>query len=221
MSFSSELKMAAPSRVLADEVSGEEIAGWLSRGAVVLLPTETVYGLAIKPGEPSIARRVFELKGRPDELNLPVLIGASDQLTDLGIDFNRTARELANTFWPGPLTIVMGFVPGSRRPSWLDGRVEAAVRLPGLKLLRDVAMAGGPLLVTSANGHGTGPKRVVSEAVESLHGPVDLVVDGGTLSSLPSTIINTRWSPPRIERVGAITPAEIENLIGETRMEAS
>jgi L-threonylcarbamoyladenylate synthase len=211
--------VTVPSRFPADQISGEEIAGWLGRGAVVVLPTETVYGLAILPGKPSLARRVFELKGRPSDLNLPVLIGALDQLTGLGVDFNRTAQELAKAFWPGPLTIVMGFAPGSARPSWLEGRVEVAIRLPGFKLLRDVALAAGPLLVTSANGHGTGPKRVASEAAESLHGPVDLIVDGGTLSSLPSTIINTRWSPPQIERVGAIAPAEIEALIGEIRME--
>lgn len=213
--------MSAASRILASETSGEEIAGWMSRGAVVILPTETVYGLAIKPGEPSTAKRVFDLKGRPEDLNLPVLIGATHQLTGLGVDFNRTARELASVYWPGPLTIVMGLAPESRRPSWLEGRVEVAIRLPGLKLLRDVALAAGPLLVTSANGHGTGPKRVASEAAESLHGPVDLIVDGGTLSSLPSTIINTRWSPPVIERVGAVTPAEIESLIGEIRMEVN
>lgn len=211
--------MIPPSRVLATEITGEEIAGWLSRGAIVLLPTETIYGLAIKPGEPLAAQRVFELKGRPKELNLPVVIGSSGQLNDLGIHFDRSARVLASAFWPGPLTIVMGFAPRCQRPSWLDGREEVAVRIPGYKLLRDVAIAAGPLLVTSANGHGRGSKRVASEAVESLHGPVDLIVDGGTLSSLPSTIINTRWSPPIIERVGAVTPAEIETLIGKTRTE--
>ena len=210
--------MIIPSRALANEISAEEIAGWVKRGAIVLLPTETVYGLAIKPGEPATAQRVFELKGRPSDLNLPVIIGDSSQLADLGVDFNQTARLLAGSFWPGPLTIVMGFSAGGGRPSWLMGRDEVAVRLPGLKLLREVAVQAGPLLVTSANGHGTGPKRVASEAVESLHGSVDLVIDGGTLSSLPSTIINTRWTPPQIERVGSLAPAEIADLIGEIRM---
>lgn len=221
MNLPPEHKGIVPLRVLANEISGEKIADWLNEGATVLLPTETVYGLAIKPGELSRTQRVFDLKGRPDELNLPVVIGVPDQLADLGVDFDPTARVLASRFWPGPLTIVMGFASGNKRPSWLAGRVEVAIRLPGLKLLRDAAIAAGPILVTSANGHGAGPKRVASEAVESLHGPVDLIVDGGTLSPFPSTIINTRLSPPLIERVGAIKPSEIEELIGEARLGTS
>ncbi len=210
--------MIVPSTVRAAEVSGQEIALWLASGAVVVLPTETVYGLAIQPGMPSLAHRVYALKGRPQALNLPVIIGAAEQLHPLGVDFNPTARRLASKFWPGPLTMVMGFVPDRSRPAWLAGREEVAIRLPGLELLCEVAEAAGPILVTSANGHGEGPKRVASEAVDSLHGPVDVVVDGGTLSPRPSTIINTRVSPPEIERVGAVAATEIAELIGETRM---
>ena len=186
----------------------------------MILPTETVYGLAIQPGI-SGQERVFELKGRPEELNLPVIIGAADQLGGLGVDYNRTARLLAEKLWPGPLTLVMGFAPGRERPAWLAGREEVAVRLPAHELLREVAKAAGPILVTSANRHGTGAKSVASEAAASLRGTVDLIVDGGTLSSTPSTIVNTRCSPPRIERVGMISAAEIEELIfemgGETK----
>ncbi|MCP4657424.1 MAG: threonylcarbamoyl-AMP synthase [bacterium] len=210
--------MIVPSTVRASEVSGREIASWLAAGAVVVLPTETVYGLAVQPGMPSGLQRVFELKGRPKELNLPVMIGATHQLNRLGVDYSQTARRLAGKFWPGPLTIVMGFAPDSSRPAWLAGRVEVAIRLPGLKLLREVAETAGAILVTSANGHGAGPKRVASEAVDSLHGAVDVIVDGGTLSPLPSTIINTRVSPPRIERLGVIAAAEIAELIGETSL---
>lgn len=88
-----------------------------------------------------------------------------------------------------------------------------AIRMPGFDLLRETALAG-PLLVTSANRHGTEPRLTVREAVMSLKGTVDLVVDGGILTATPSTIINVRLSPPRIERVGALLPAEIENVIG-------
>jgi L-threonylcarbamoyladenylate synthase len=206
-----------PSPVLASDVSGQQIASWLSAGSTVVLPTDTVYGLAVKPDLPTAVQRVFELKGRPQEVNLPVMIGATEQLDDLGVDYNPAARRLAESFWPGPLTLVMGFASDRRRPAWLDGRLEVAIRLPDYKLLRETAAAAGPILVTSANGHGTGPKRVASEATLSLLGTADVVIDGGTLSPLPSTIVNTRLSLPQIERVGAIAAAEIIDLLGETK----
>jgi L-threonylcarbamoyladenylate synthase len=185
----------------------------------VVLPTETVYGLAVKPGVRSAMDRVFALKGRPKTLNLPVVIGSRRQIPDLGTDFNRPGRLLADRFWPGPLTIVMGFLPDGRRPSWLDGRIEVAVRFPDHDLLREVARAAGPFLLTSANAHGTPPHRVAADVAASLNGPVDLLVDGGTLSSTPSTIVNVRPSPPRIERLGAVSEAEIRRVLGTEEVE--
>lgn len=201
--------------VRASGISAREIADRLAAGAAVILPTETVYGLAVQPDAPAARERVYELKGRPKEMNLPVVIGAADQLGRLGVDVNRAARLLAERFWPGPLTIVMGFAPERERPAWLAGREEVAIRFPDHELLREVARAAGPLLVTSANRYGTGAQSVAAEAAASLRGSVDLVVDGGTLTSTPSTIVNVRWSPPRIERVGAVTAAEIEAALGE------
>lgn len=190
-----------------------EIARWLDRGAVVILPTETVYGLAIKAGDAESAKRVFELKSRPRDFNLPVVIGEVSQLASLGVDFNQTARQLAEQFWPGPLTLVMGFREDAERPAWLAGRIEVAIRFPDMKLLRDAALAGGPILLTSANAHGTGPKQVAREAVDSLHGEVDYVVDGGTLSPTPSTIVNVRLAPAVIERLGAVSTADLQSFL--------
>jgi L-threonylcarbamoyladenylate synthase len=199
--------------VAAHEVAAEQVAAWLARGAVVIVPTETVYGLAIKPDNPLSAQRVFELKARPRDFNLPIVIGAIDQLADLGVDYNDTAQRLAERFWPGPLTLVMGFGRDAVRPAWLEGRIEIAVRFPSLKLLRDVALTAGPILLTSANAHGTGPKRVALEAMESLRGTVDYVIDGGTLSPTPSTIINVRLLPAVIERTGVLTEIDLQEFI--------
>ncbi|HEX2254160.1 MAG TPA: L-threonylcarbamoyladenylate synthase [Thermoanaerobaculia bacterium] len=194
-------------------VSAEEVAGWLRAGKVVVVPTETVYGLAVRAGDPEGLRRVFALKDRPAEVNLPVLIGHPDQLAGLGVDFDPVARALAERFWPGPLTLVMGFEAAAERPAWLAGRVEVAVRLPDLELLRRVAELAGPLLLTSANRHGTGPKTSVAEAVASLAGEVDAAVDAGVLSSVPSTIVNTRRVPPVVERVGSLASEEVRRAI--------
>ena len=195
------------------DVPAAEVARWLTAGALVIVPTETVYGLAITPGNAVSARRLFELKARPAELNLPVVIGAVDQLRALGVDFDDRAKLLADHFWPGPLTLVLGFRRDDLRPQWLAGRAEVAIRFPGLPLLREVALAAGPLLLTSANAHGTGPKRIAAEAVASLQGEVDYIVDGGLLSDTPSTIVNLRHTPARIERVGAVSAAELGTFL--------
>lgn len=199
--------------VRESDVPAAEIARWLMAGAVIIVPTETVYGLAIMPGNAASARRLFELKARPAELNLPVVIGAIDQLAGLGVDFDDRAKRLADQFWPGPLTLVLGFRQDQARPEWLAGREEVAIRFPAMRLLREVALAAGPLLLTSANAHGTGPKQIASEAADSLQGAVDYIVDGGLLSQTPSTIVNLRHTQARIERVGAVSVAELEKFL--------
>jgi L-threonylcarbamoyladenylate synthase len=204
-------------RAIATVTPGE-VSRRLLEGAVAVLPTETVYGLAATPAIASAVRRIFELKGRPPEFNLPVLIGGIAQLPDLGVDFNDTARRLADRFWPGPLTMVMGFGGDRERPDWLRERPEVAIRFPAFPFLTDVAALAGPLLLTSANGHGDGAKRTAREAVASLHGAADLVVDGGTLSTVPSTIVNTRHSPARVERVGAIALPDLQGCVGRDRI---
>lgn len=197
----------------AVEVSAQQITAWLESGASVVLPTETVYGLAAKAGNPQSADRLCRLKGRPADMNLPVVIGGIHQLSALGVDFNRTAQVLAKVFWPGPLTLVLGFSASGARPAWLSGRIEVAVRLPDHDLLREIAVRAGPILLTSANGHGTGPKTDAHDAVKSLHASPDYVVDAGRLSQIPSTIVNVRVSPALIERTGAISVADVQRLI--------
>jgi L-threonylcarbamoyladenylate synthase len=151
---------------------------------------------------------VFELKGRPAQMNLPILVGAVDQVKRLGVDFNATAQALAAQFWPGPLTIVMGFGDDAH-PAWLDGRVECAIRLPDFPLLQQAAEIAGPILLTSANGHGLGPQRELSAALASLHGAPDHAIDGGVLQDTPSTIVNVRYQPATIERRGAVTAVDL------------
>ena len=200
--------------VSSGEASPAEIAAILARGGTVVLPTETVYGLAVAADDPAGVQRVFTLKGRPPRMNLPIVVGSVDQIERLGFEITPVARRLADRFWPGPLTIVMGFRPDGPRPAWLDGREEAAIRFPDPSLLREIALEGGPFLMTSANKHGDGPHRIARSAARSLSGPVDLVVDAGELSPVPSTIVNVRQSPPLVERSGAISVAELDEVLG-------
>ncbi len=175
----------------------------LRAGEVAVVPTETVYGLAVKAGVPAAFARVFALKDRPATVHLPVMLGSVDQLAALGVRRCETGDRLAAEHWPGPLTIVWAL--DAQRPAWLAERTEVAVRVPDHTWLRDLATLAGPLLVTSANRHGQPPAQTVDEAVSGLAGRPDLVVDGGRVGAAASTIVNVCVQPARVERVGALS----------------
>jgi L-threonylcarbamoyladenylate synthase len=186
----------------------------LRRGGVVLLPTDTVYGLAVVPGNPDAMNRVYALKGRPEDKNLPVIVSGEDQVTALGVDWTASAAALAARWWPGALTLALGFCDAPR-PGWLAGRDEVAVRCPDATFLLEVASVCGPLLVTSANAHGAPTPASAADAAADLDGRVDLVVDGGELHGAPSTLVNVRRTPPVVERVGRIAMPEIAEVVGD------
>jgi L-threonylcarbamoyladenylate synthase len=187
----------------------EKIVDCLSTGGVVLLPTDTVYGLAVLPTFERAVERVYSLKRRPRHMNLPIMVSSDRELVSLGFDVNDSARRLLRSpLIPGSLTIAMGFRMGAM-PQWLEGREEAAVRIPDDNCLLSVLRRTGPLLVTSANSHGAETPENLSEVLAQLHGVPDLSVDGGLLSTISSTLVNCRLNPPVIERIGAIPEAEV------------
>ena|SRR5579862_4816358 len=186
----------------------------LRAGGVVLLPTDTVYGLAVVPGNPDALNRVYALKGRPEEQNLPVIVSGQAQATSLGVKWTPSAATLAARWWPGALTLALGF-GDAPRPGWLAGRDEVAIRCADLAFLLEVTSECGPLLVTSANAHGAPTPASAADAASALAGEVDLVVDGGDLHGAPSTLVNLRREPPVIERVGRIAVAEIARVVGD------
>ena len=125
-------------------------------------------------------------------MHLPVLAASVTQVHALGVRFTHGADALARTWWPGPLTMAFGFDPAEVRPAWLEGRDEVAVRIPDHEFLRAVLDDTGVLLVTSANTHGAPTPLTAEDATGSLPGVIDLVVDGGRLSDVPSTLVNVR-----------------------------
>jgi L-threonylcarbamoyladenylate synthase len=191
----------------------DRIVACLASGGVVLLPTDTVYGLAILPGFEQSKERVYLLKRRPGNVNLPIMVSSPGELAALGFDVNVPAtRLLQSPLIPGSLTIAMGFRPGFR-PHWLEGRVEAAVRIPDDDCLLSVLRRTGPLLVTSANSHGAETPETLIDVLAQLDGQPDLAVDGGILHTVPSTLVNCRCDPPVVERVGVITEAEVMEFL--------
>jgi L-threonylcarbamoyladenylate synthase len=188
-------------------------AAALARGWVVALPTDTVYGLAADPSLPGGVAGLFALKERPGEIPLPVLVGSRDQVGEVAEPLDAAAGQLAERFWPGPLTLVVprrsSFVADLGGPP--TARSTVGVRLPDHLLVRALCEEVGPLAVTSANRHGSPPATTahqVRAAFPGDGGPV-LIIDGGACRGTPSTVVECRDGVVRALRQGAISWAEI------------
>jgi L-threonylcarbamoyladenylate synthase len=211
--------------VRADAEGAAEAADALRHGGVVVVPTDTVYGLAARPADAGAVQDVYRIKGRPGGKPLPVLAASDEQVRALGVAFNPAARALAARWWPGPLTLVFAFEDGAARPAWLEGRDEVAVRVPDHDFLRGLLETTGVLVATSANPHGAPTPRAAADVLRAFgaraeggavpHAEVDLVVDAGTLADVPSTLVNVAGSEPVVEREGAISCDDIADALTE------
>lgn len=192
----------------------EDVIARLNEGGVVLLPTDTVFGLAARPDFPAAVDRIFKIKGRPRRVNLPAMAASRDDIIRLGARINPPAeRLLSSGHMPGPLTLVLE-LRGPAVPDWLCGRDEIAVRMPDDARLLRILEKTGPLLVTSANPHGRRPAASLDETVASLDTLPDLALRGNAPSDAPSTIVNCRTDPPTIEREGVIPAETIRSILG-------
>ena len=201
--------------VRADDEGAVLAAEVLVGGGVAVLPTDTVYGLAARPQDVDAVRAIYRAKGRPEGMHLPVLAASVAQVRGLGVTFSPGADVLARRWWPGPLTLAFGFEAGRVRPAWLDGRTEVAVRIPDHDFLRSLLERTGPLVVTSANPHGAPTLLTAEDVTTGLGARVDLVVDGGPLHDVPSTLVNVHAAPPVVEREGAISRDAITAALAE------
>ena len=178
----------------------------LRRGEIVAYPTETLYGLAVDPRQPDAVARLRRVKGREARLGLPLIAGSLTQVeSDLG-PLPRLGRRLAETFWPGPLTLI--FVPTADLDAGITAAdTSVAVRVPGAEPARRLALACGyPITATSANPAGTRPAATGDE-VESLFGAVvSLILEqSGALQGAPSTIVDIRGVAPVLVRAGIVS----------------
>jgi L-threonylcarbamoyladenylate synthase len=199
-----------------DEQVREQIAqavACLRAGGVVLVPTDTVYGLAVHPEHDESITRLFAMKGRPRSVNLPVMISSADDVTAIGGVLSAAAERLMESkYVPGPLTMAVGTEPERLAP-WLRGRVEFAVRMPDDDRMLAILRETGPLLVTSANRHAEATRESAPEILATLEFEPDFVIDDGRRDTVPSTLVNCNLVPPVVERVGAVPEEEIEAIL--------
>lgn len=184
----------------------------LGEGGVILTPTDTVYGLICLPASDIAIKKIFEMKERPVNRHLPIIVADWQQAeAELPIIWNQTARKLADRFWPGALTLACGIV--ENKVEWLEGRVEVGIRVPDHIYIQKLARKMGPLFMTSANRHGEDTPHTIEGALGSLAKAPSLAIDGGLLSGAPSTLVNVNLPEPKVERVGAIPESEIERVL--------
>lgn len=184
----------------------ENAARLLRAGGVLVVPTDTVYGLAADFRNSAACRMIFEIKKRPAEKILPVFVSSLEMAEQME-PFTLGVEDILKKFWPGKLTAV------------LQSMEKPGLRVPDNKFLLTLIEAlGGPIAETSANISGSPPHtnigEVIAEFKQSFPRP-DLVVDAGDLpDSLPSSVVDFTVMPPCILREGAISREELERISG-------
>lgn len=186
----------------------------LRAGLVVVLPTDTVYGVAAATSVPGATDALFEVKARPVEVALPVLCADEGQARSLAGDLSTGAVRLMSAFWPGPLTVVVPRRAGLDLDLGGPDDTTIGLRVPAAGVVHTIAAAVGPLACTSANRHGEPTPATAAAAAAALGPGVAVVVEGGTLAGAPSTVVAWLDGAHRILRQGAIPDTEIDRLLG-------
>lgn len=196
----------------------EAAAAALRRGALVGMPTETVYGLAGDASNPAAVARIFAAKGRPS-FNPLISHLASLELAREEGQLDKRAIALAERFWPGPLTLVVPVADAGRTSELARaGLGTIGLRVPGHPLARSLLTEfGGPVSAPSANPSGKLSPTRAEDVERDLGEQVELVLDGGECEKgIESSIVAViRDEPPRLLRPGAISRAQLEEVIGE------
>ena len=170
------------------------------RGELVLLPTDTVYGIGCDAFDPAAVKRLLGAKGRGREMPPPVLVSTLTTMDALAVDIPEWARLLTDHFWPGPLTLVL-HQQSSLQWDLGDARGTVALRMPEHDIALDLIQRTGPLAVSSANVTGMPPALDADEAIGMLGEEVVAVLDSGRApGGTASTIVDCTSHTPRVLR---------------------
>jgi L-threonylcarbamoyladenylate synthase len=182
-------------------------------GQLIVLPTDTVYGLGADAFDATAVADLLAAKGRGRDMPLPVLVGSWDTIDGLVTFVSDSARRLIEAFWPGGLTIVVQHAPSL---SWDlgDARGTVAIRMPQHPVALELLALTGPMAVSSANISGQPAALTVIEAREQLADKVEVYLDGGpSLIGVASTIVDITAEVPRILRAGAVTADALREVV--------
>jgi L-threonylcarbamoyladenylate synthase len=186
----------------------------LQRGGIIALPTDTVYGIAVALDVPGGIERLFQVKRRPPDRGIMLLLDAVAQAAAIGM-MGPAAAALADACWPGGLTVVVPQRADVPLPAALTGGTPTiGLRVPDHDAPRALAAAIGPLPTTSANVSGLPEARDATEILAQLGDGVDLVLDGGPArGGPPSTVVDCTGERPVVLREGAIPATRIAAIL--------
>jgi L-threonylcarbamoyladenylate synthase len=202
-------------RIVPDDELGRTAAvDALRSGGVVALPTDTVYGVAVALDTPGGIERLFQVKRRPPDKGIMLLLDDVAQAATIGV-MGVAATALAEAFWPGGLSIIVPRRPDVALPAALTGGAPTVgLRVPDHASPRALARAVGPLPTTSANVSGLPEARDAGEIVDQLGEGVDVILDGGPAHGGPaSTVVDCTGARPVILREGAIPTSRVAQAL--------
>ena len=186
----------------------------IRRGRLVVLPTDTVYGVGADAFNPTAVAALLAAKRRGPDMPVPVLVGSWDTIEGLAYPVPHTARELIRAFWPGALSIVVRQAPSVQ---WDLGQAGGTVmlRMPLHPITIDLLREVGPMAVSSANVSGQPAAITAAEAGEQLGDVVDVYLDAGPAQQqTASTIVDLTGATPRLLRTGPVTADDIAAVLG-------
>ncbi|WP_193598591.1 L-threonylcarbamoyladenylate synthase [Microbacterium sp. YJN-G] len=196
----------------------------IARGELVVLPTDTVYGVAADAFSPAAVQRLLDAKGRGREMPPPVLVAGQDMVAALVEEIPVPVQQLIDAFWPGGLTIVL---PAQPSLTWDLGETKGtvAVRMPDRRVALELLAETGPLAVSSANLTGRDAAVIASDAQEMLGDSVAVYLEEGySENGIPSTIVDAtslvgtaddEHAVVRILREGAVSREQLEEVLGD------
>jgi L-threonylcarbamoyladenylate synthase len=190
----------------ASPASLDRAAELLAAGAVVAVPTDTVYGLAVRLGDAAAIGALLAVKHRPASLPIAVLCATTADAVGLATTWSAGAGRLAARYWPGPLTLVVGADPALAAS--LGAARGVGVRVPDDAICRALLARTGPLAVTSANRHGAPPATTAAAAL-ALGAGVAAVLDGGSRRGEVSTVVDLTAPSPVLVREGALAARDV------------
>ena len=191
----------------------------IEAGDLVVMPTDTVYGLAADAFKADAVQRLLDAKGRGRDMPPPVLISVVESLDALATDIPDNGRKLCEEFWPGPLTVICH---AQTSLMWDLGETQGtvALRVPDHENTRELLSRTGPLAVSSANKSGQPAALDVYDAEDQLGESVAVYLDGGEATGgQPSTIVDLTGDTPRVVRIGALTLEQLRAVVPEVAAE--
>ncbi|GIH74760.1 L-threonylcarbamoyladenylate synthase [Planobispora longispora] len=197
-----------------------DAASAVRQGELVVLPTDTVYGIGGDAFTQSAVVRLLEAKGRGRDMPVPVLVGTVRAANALVENLGPYGQDLIDAFWPGPLTLICR---ANRSLSWDlgDTKGTVALRMPLHAVALDLLKETGPMAVSSANRSGEPPATTAADAEKQLGDSVSVYLDGGPCSDdVPSTIIDLTTAVPRLLRRGAIPVEKLRGVVGYVATDA-